>query len=54
MNRRGFRRIGRSAQEELRRRAVFLVEHDGLTQAEAARVVGVEAGGEYLAEASSR
>ena len=42
MDRRDFRSIGRSAQEELRRRAVFLVEHDGLTQAEAARVVGVE------------
>ena len=42
MDKRDFRSIGRSAQEELRRRAVFLVEHDGLTQTEAARVVGVE------------
>ena len=42
MDRRDFRSIGRSAQEELRRRAVFLVEHDGLTQGEAARLVGVD------------
>ena len=42
MDRRDFRSIGRSAQEELRRRAVFLVEHEGLTQGEAARVVGVD------------
>ena len=42
MNSRDFRSIVRSAQEELRRRAVFLVEHDGLTQGEAARVVGVD------------
>ena len=42
MDRRDFRSIGRSAQEELRRRAVFLVVHDGLTQGEAARVVGVD------------
>lgn len=39
---RDFRSIGRSAQEELRRRALYLIEHDGLTQAEAARVVGVQ------------
>ena len=39
---RDFRSIGRSAQEELRRRAVFLVEHDGLSQVEAARLVGVQ------------
>ena len=42
MDTRGFRSIGRSAQEELRRRALFLIEHDGMTQAEAARVVGVQ------------
>ncbi len=42
METRDFRSIGRSAQEELRRRAVFLVEHEGLTQSAAARVVGVE------------
>ena len=42
MDGRDFRSIGRAAQEELRRRAVYLVEHEGLTQAEAARVVGVE------------
>ena len=42
MDGRDFRSIGRSAQEELRRRALYLIEHDGLTQAEAARVVGVQ------------
>jgi transposase len=42
MDTRDFRSIGRSAQEELRRRALFLIEHEGLTQAEAARVVGVQ------------
>ena len=42
METRDFRSLGRSAQEELRRRAVFLVEHDGLSQGEAARIVGVE------------
>jgi transposase len=42
MDGRDFRSIGRSAQEELRRRALFLIEHEGLTQAEAARVVGVQ------------
>lgn len=34
--------IGRSVQDELRRRALFLIEHDGLTQGEAVRVVGVQ------------
>lgn len=42
MDKRDFRGISRWAQEELRRRAVFLFEHDGLTQTDAARVVGVE------------
>jgi transposase len=42
MDTRDFRSIGRSAQEALRRRALFLIEHEGLTQAEAARVVGVQ------------
>lgn len=41
MERQDFRSIGRPAQEELRRRALWLIEHEGLTQAEAAKVVGV-------------
>src|ERR671932_1215576 len=41
MDARDFRGIGRPAQEELRRRALFLIEHEGMTQAEAARAVGV-------------
>src|SRR4051794_41546902 len=41
MNARDFRGIGRPAQEELRRRALFLIEHEGMTQAQAARAVGV-------------
>jgi transposase len=41
MDARDFRGLGRPAQEELRRRALFLVEHAGMTQAEAARAVGV-------------
>ena len=41
MDARDFRGIGRPAQEELRRRALYLVEHEGMTQAEAARAVGV-------------
>src|SRR3954452_11295730 len=41
MDARGFRGIGRPAQEELRRRALFLVEHEGMTQAQAALAVGV-------------
>ena len=42
MDARDFRGIGRPAQEELRRRALFLIEHEGMTQAEAARAAGVQ------------
>ena len=42
MEGRDFRRIGRAAQEELRRRALLLIEQQGLSQAEAAQVVGVQ------------
>jgi transposase len=42
MDARDFRSIGRAAQEELRRRALFLVEQTGMTQAAAAQVVGVQ------------
>jgi transposase len=42
MDARDFRGIGRAAQEELRRRALFLVERQGLTQARAAEIVGVQ------------
>ncbi len=42
MEARDFRGIGRAAQEELRRRAIVLVEQGGSSQAEAARVVGVQ------------
>src|SRR5918911_3601109 len=41
MDARDFRGLGRPAQEALRRRALFLIEHEGMTQAEAARAVGV-------------
>jgi len=41
MEARGFRGIGRAAQEELRRRAVFLSERQGLSQGRAAQLVGV-------------
>jgi transposase len=41
MEARDFRGLGRPAQEALRRRALFLIEHEGMTQAEAALVVGV-------------
>ncbi len=41
MDARDFRGIGRPAQEELRRRALFLIEHEGMSQAAAARAVGV-------------
>ena len=41
MDARDFRGIGRPAQEELRRRALFLIEHEGVTQAQAALAVGV-------------
>jgi transposase len=36
-----FRGLGRPAQEALRRRALFLIEREGMTQAEAALAVGV-------------
>jgi transposase len=41
MEARDFRGLGRAAQEALRRRALFLIEHAGMTQAQAARAVGV-------------
>jgi transposase len=41
MEARDFRGLGRPAQEALRRRALFLIEHEGMTQAEAALAVGV-------------
>ena len=41
MEARDFRSIGRAAQEELRRRALFLIERQGLSQGQAARLVGV-------------
>ena len=37
-----FRSIGRAAQEALRGRAIVLVERNGMSQAEAARAVGVQ------------
>ena len=40
MEARGFRRIGRAAQEGLRRRALFLIERQGLSQGRAAQLVG--------------
>jgi transposase len=42
MDARDFRGIGRATQEELRRRALFLIERQGLTQSEAAAAVGVQ------------
>jgi transposase len=42
MQARDFRSIGRTAQEELRRRALILIEQNGMSQAEAARAVGVQ------------
>ena len=42
METRDFRGIGRAAQEELRRRALWLMEQQGLSQAAAAQVVGVQ------------
>jgi transposase len=42
MDARDFRSIGRAAQEELRRRALVLILQQGLSQAEAAQVVGVQ------------
>src|SRR5919199_5252655 len=41
MEARDFRSIGRAAQEELRRRALFLIEPRGLSQGRAAQLVGV-------------
>jgi transposase len=41
MEARDFRGIGRPAQEALRRRALFLIERGGMSQAAAARAVGV-------------
>src|ERR1700759_2340859 len=41
MEARDFRSIGRAAQEELRRRALFLVERQGLSRGRAAQLVGV-------------
>src|SRR4051794_12700878 len=41
MDAQDFRGLGRPAQEALRRRALFLIERAGMTQAEAARAVGV-------------
>src|SRR3954451_8728186 len=41
MEARDFRGLGRSAQEALRRRALFLIEREGMTQAQAAMAVGV-------------
>ena len=41
MEARDFRSIGRAAREELRRRALFLVERQGLSQGRAAQLVGV-------------
>jgi transposase len=42
MEARDFRGIGRAAQEELRRRALVLIEQRGLSQAQAAGMVGVQ------------
>ena len=42
MDARDFRSIGRAAQEALRRRALHLIEQQGLSQGEAARAVGVQ------------
>lgn len=41
MEARDFRGLGREPQEALRRRALFLVEHEGMTQGQAAVAVGV-------------
>lgn len=41
MEARDFRGLGREPQEALRRRALFLVEHEGMTQGRAAVAVGV-------------
>ena len=41
MDARDFRGLGRQAQEALRRRALYLVEREGMTQGQAALAVGV-------------
>lgn len=41
MERKDFRSIGRPAQEELRRRALWLIDEEGKSQGEVARIVGV-------------
>ncbi len=41
MQARDVRSIGRAAQEELRRRALFLIERQGLSPGQAAQMVGV-------------
>jgi transposase len=41
MDVRDFRSIGRPAQEALRRRALLLIERQGLSQGQAAQLVGV-------------
>ena len=41
MEARDFRGLGRETQEALRRRALFLVEREGMTQGQAAVAVGV-------------
>ena len=41
MDARDFRGLGREAQEALRRRALFLVEREGMTQGQAALAIGV-------------
>jgi transposase len=41
MDARDFRGIGRPAQEELRRRALYLILQEGMNQSEAALAVGV-------------
>ena len=41
MEARDFRSLGRAAQEALRRRALFLIEREGMTQDRAASAVGV-------------
>jgi transposase len=41
MQARDFRSIGRAAQEERRRRALFLIERQGLSQGQAAQMIGV-------------
>lgn len=41
MERQDFRSIGRAAQEDLRRRALWLIEHEGKSQSEVAQIIGV-------------